>query len=360
MRFPVSFSLTHTLIDTGIRPKDVRRCIPSSLPSLCDVSCATRVDERTTTTERTMHQDSEDGVEGQDVCSVTAAATSLEIKHVTRVYNHIAKHFSDTRHTPWPKVCDFLKSLDPGSLVYDIGCGNGKYTAVNPLLHMIGADASFELLTISRCRGMPDAVLSDAKTLPFRSGTADNVISIAVLHHLSTQAGRLGGVREISRVLKPGGSALLTVWAFEQNKNGSASKYVKSSSSPSSSKADASNVMSTPPSSERQPNGKGAPGTLHGDAAAAGLPIHRSRTPFQSQDVLVPWTCKETNETLLRYYHVFVEHELTHLCERIPGIAVIDQFYDEGNWCVVIQRESDSPIHQYSGKGGIRLVDERE
>ena len=276
-----------------------------------------------------MQRRGEDGQE-RDFCS---AATSLENTHVTRVYNHIAKHFSDTRHTPWPRVCEFLQSLDPGSLVYDIGCGNGKYGRVNRLIHMIGADTSFELLKISQGRGMSDAVLSDAKTLPFRSGTADNVISIAVLHHLSTQEGRLGGVQEVSRVLKAGGSALLTVWAFEQNRNGSASKYIKSS------KADARNVVQASSSpAEQEPN---VSKTVFAAAAAVaeGLPIHRNRTPFESQDVLVPWTCKETNETLLRYYHVFVEHELTHLCERIPGIAVIDHFYDEGNWCVVIQKE---------------------
>ena len=74
---------------------------------------------------------------------------------------------------------------------------------------------------------------------------------------------------------------------------------------------------------------------------AEGLPIHKSRTPFQSQDVLVPWTNRETGETLLRYYHVFVEEELTDLCRGIPGIAVIDHFYDEGNWCVVIRKKTE-------------------
>lgn len=284
----------------------------------------------------------------------TTMATSLEERHVTRVYNHIAKHFSDTRHTPWPKVRSFLLSLDAGSLVYDVGCGNGKYFLVNPSIQMMGVDSSIELLLISRQKGMP-VVLADAKRLPFRSQSADNVISIAVLHHLSSPDTRSQAVREISRVLKSGGSALLTVWAFEQNRNGSGSKYITGTKStlttdsvaPSSTPALASqrhepekSFDCTSASSHRDPDSllpssKDSSGEM---SPHEGLPIHKSRTAFERQDVLVPWTCRQTGERLLRYYHVFVEGELESLCQGIPGIRVIDHFYDDGNWCVVMQK----------------------
>ena len=48
-----------------------------------------------------------------------------------KVYEEIADHFSGTRHTPWPNIADFLKQQSPGSLLVDIGCGNGKYLGVN-------------------------------------------------------------------------------------------------------------------------------------------------------------------------------------------------------------------------------------
>ena len=38
-----------------------------------------------------------------------------------KVYEEIASHFSSTRHTAWPRVCDFLNGLPPGSLVLDVG-----------------------------------------------------------------------------------------------------------------------------------------------------------------------------------------------------------------------------------------------
>lgn len=44
-----------------------------------------------------------------------------------QVYEEIASHFSDTRHKPWPNVLAFVQALPLGSLVVDVGCGNGKY-----------------------------------------------------------------------------------------------------------------------------------------------------------------------------------------------------------------------------------------
>ena len=48
-------------------------------------------------------------------------AVILEQTHVHQVYEKIAEHFSDTRHKPWPRVAEFLNSLNPGSVVIDVG-----------------------------------------------------------------------------------------------------------------------------------------------------------------------------------------------------------------------------------------------
>ena len=58
--------------------------------------------------------------------------TELLKKHVYEVYDKIAPHFSHTRYKPWPKIQKFLNQLEPGSVVFDVGCGNGKYMGVNP------------------------------------------------------------------------------------------------------------------------------------------------------------------------------------------------------------------------------------
>lgn len=58
-------------------------------------------------------------------------ARKLEDNLVHEVYERIAPHFNETRHTPWPQVKEFLLSLPSGSIVLDVGCGNGKYFNIN-------------------------------------------------------------------------------------------------------------------------------------------------------------------------------------------------------------------------------------
>ena len=43
-----------------------------------------------------------------------------------------------------------------------------------------------------------------------------------------------------------------------------------------------------------------------------------------------------------RYYHLFDEHELDSLVLQVPGVCILDSFYDKSNWCVVYQKVSDS------------------
>ena len=55
-----------------------------------------------------------------------------------QVYEEIASHFSGTRHSPWPRVSEFLQSQPKGSVMLDIGCGNGKYLNCNSSCYMVG------------------------------------------------------------------------------------------------------------------------------------------------------------------------------------------------------------------------------
>jgi len=35
-----------------------------------------------------------------------------------------------------------------------------------------------------------------------------------------------------------------------------------------------------------------------------------------------------------RYYHVFKKDELENLLMEIPGIKILESYYDHANWCV--------------------------
>lgn len=44
-----------------------------------------------------------------------------------QIYEEISNHFSETRQKRWPNVSKFLENLEEGTLLLDVGCGNGKY-----------------------------------------------------------------------------------------------------------------------------------------------------------------------------------------------------------------------------------------
>ncbi|XP_072248680.1 tRNA (carboxymethyluridine(34)-5-O)-methyltransferase alkbh8 [Leuresthes tenuis] len=231
-----------------------------------------------------------------------ADAARLEEEFVHRVYDAIASHFSRTRHTPWPRVCRFLSSLPPGSVLADVGCGNGKYLGVNPQLVTVGCDRSGALVQICAEKGF-HAFVSDALSVPLRTASCDACISIAVIHHFSTQERRLAAVRELVRLLKPGGQALIYVWAFEQEYNKQKSKYLKDQNreySPANDSSEKSQELHQGSSGHMHSHLKVSCNTTDNmqDAKKASdgkLSVHTNRTAFITQDLLVPWHLKGGN-----------------------------------------------------------------
>ena len=60
--------------------------------------------------------------------------------------------------------------------------------------------------------------MCDNLYIPFKSNIFDHVISIGVIHHLSTEKRRIKAIQELTRILKPGGKLMIYVWAMEQKK----------------------------------------------------------------------------------------------------------------------------------------------
>ncbi|XP_053564534.1 alkylated DNA repair protein alkB homolog 8 isoform X2 [Bombina bombina] len=272
--------------------------------------------------------------------------TNLEKEFVHKVYEDIAGHFSSTRHTPWPRVVDFLMSLPKGSLVADVGCGNGKYLGINKDLYMIGCDRSKNLVDICGEKNF-EACVCDALSVPFQSGSFDACISIAVIHHFATEERRLAAVGELTRLLRAGGTALIYVWAMEQEYKKNKSKYLKEN------KTDKEKQICKSTNVKKE------------DINIT-LPVHTNRTAFDSQDLLVPWhlkitsqakdtvtsnplECKENQKgaspVFHRYYHVFCEGELEALCNHLPNITTMQSYHDQGNWCVIVQKSHDLDDH---------------
>lgn len=235
---------------------------------------------------------------------------------------------------------------------------------------------------------------------------------------LHFQERRIHAISELVRVLRPGGQALVYVWAMEQEINKVKSKYLKEKEfdgSPSvrdnsnshgngckqtgedskqqhisddscdissNSKHQECDVVKSDNScqwTERQTteicnenshgiqqssDSKMKTQTHFGDNKqldSSNLPnksseqygkqhkelvVHKNRTNFQQQDLLVPWQLKGGarseagggEQVFHRFYHVFQRGELERLCGHVTGCQVVNGYHDQGNWAVILQK----------------------
>lgn len=141
-------------------------------------------------------------------------------------------------------------------------------------------------------------IVADILNLPHPSCFFDFVISIAVIHHLSTPARRVQAIAEILRTLTPttdqhhGGKALVYVWALEQKTS------------------------------------------------------RRGWDKGHEQDVMVPWVMRESpsagnpteqSKTFHRYYHLYEENELERDISNAGG-HVLESGYEKDNWWAIATR----------------------
>ena len=184
----------------------------------------------------------------------------------------------------------------------------------------MGCDRSTGLVEICRSKDF-QIIIADCLYLPYKSNILDAVLCIAVIHHLSTTERRKQAISEIMRVLRVGGKALIYVWAKNQKINSIKSTYLKF-------KTNKNKIVETKVPHETK---------FHTIKNEVTLPIHENRTEFTHSDMLVPWKRKGGGD-FLRFYHVFENGELEKLCSNIPSTEVKDVYYDQGNWCVVLQK----------------------
>jgi ubiquinone/menaquinone biosynthesis C-methylase UbiE len=132
------------------------------------------------------------------------------------VYDAIAEAWVRTRSGAWPAVTSFLAGLSRGLRVADVGAGSGRYLTVPEArgLRMVAVDVSRAQLAIARRQvgASADLVRGDARRMPLRTACVDGALHIAVLHHFFERAERVDGLRELHRVMRAGGRALVSSW----------------------------------------------------------------------------------------------------------------------------------------------------
>jgi SAM-dependent methyltransferase len=90
--------------------------------------------------------------------------------------------------------------------VIDVGCGTGRWTSP---LSAIGIDLSPAMLAIAAQKPSLQGrlIAADATALPIRTASADLVLCTLTLGHVPNP---IAALRELSRILEPGGTLLLT------------------------------------------------------------------------------------------------------------------------------------------------------
>lgn len=226
-------------------------------------------------------------------------------------------------------------------------------------------------------------------------------ICIAVLHHLSTTERRLEGLRELVRIVRPGGLVLVYVWALEQNLEKIKKKDLKelefitkqnnketkptindSRNNSQLSKATASSAKESKDSKEMEFTKKQSTNENENiantdkhigqddykedkkEGGSHSVQVNIKREVFEQQDLFVPWkfrggkqdkTSKDaenrtsgdideqtTSNVYHRFYHVFKEGELLELCSRLSNAVTRETYYDRGNWCVVLEKNDSN------------------
>jgi SAM-dependent methyltransferase len=121
--------------------------------------------------------------------------------------------------TPWASGLVALAALQPGERVLDLACGTGLVTRlaapeVGPTGQVTGLDINAGMLAVARSLPPPSGpairwVEGNAEAMDFQDGSFDVILCQQGLQFFPD---RLTALREMHRVLAPGGRVALSVW----------------------------------------------------------------------------------------------------------------------------------------------------
>ncbi len=184
-------------------------------------------------------------------------------------YDIVAEGWNNYRQKPFfPEWFDFLiKRWKPGTIL-DLGCGNGRnMKPFKGKFKLIGIDYSREMVKKAKefaKKKKIDAefILSDVRYLPLENAKTEYAIAIAVYHNLYPEELE-NALKELHRVLAPGGEAFVTVWNRMQK-----------------------------------------------------------RFLFKTSDQKIPWTRRKDNKVFYRYYHIYTRGKMRRIIKK-AGFEIV-------------------------------------
>ncbi len=191
------------------------------------------------------------------------------------IFEEIAPSWYNFRHrSRFGRELEDLAQSWQGGRLLNLGCAHGPdFLPFKGRFELYGIDFAKQMLKMAQKYAKKfdlevNLTAGDVRYLPYRDGTFERAIAVATYHHLKGEGERLKALRELGRVLKPGGEALITVW------------------------------------NRWQP-----------------------RFWFRRKELTVPW--RSQGRTLERYYYLFSYGELERLAKR-AGFELIKSFPESG------------------------------
>jgi len=136
-------------------------------------------------------------------------------KSQKEVWEDIAQEWHNFKQKPSENVSEFLEA-QVGNIL-DLGSGSGRHLKKIKKGKMWLVDFSEKMIGLAKKKAKKEKIpaeFSEARLdkLPFQDGFFDGAICISSLHCLETKKEREKAVKELFRVLKKDGTALVGVW----------------------------------------------------------------------------------------------------------------------------------------------------
>jgi ubiquinone/menaquinone biosynthesis C-methylase UbiE len=149
--------------------------------------------------------------------------TALRYRWLTPLYDPLMTFFLRERQFK-ERLVDAL-DLRAGQRVLDVGCGTGTLTILIEQTCrnacVLGLDGDPQVLKIARGKATAanahvQFVRALVADMPFGADSIDRIASSLLFHHLNSE-GKRRGLRDIHRVLSPGGKLCIADWGMAQN-----------------------------------------------------------------------------------------------------------------------------------------------
>ena len=154
----------------------------------------------------------------KETATLTAHQTNGQVIRWPILYELIVWVASKGREQAFRRFTAEIAGLQPGEAVLDVGCGTGTMALVakeyvGTTGQVSGIEPSVEMVAYARCKVARHKASIDInpgviEQLDYPARSFDAILCIIVMHHMPDET-KLKGIKEMARVLKPGGRLLV-------------------------------------------------------------------------------------------------------------------------------------------------------